>query len=227
MLPRFRSTLALTMLLSGAALATAAGRASTPLDGLEDLYPDLRDLYTDLHRTPELSLHEEKTAAKLAARLRTLGFEVTVGVGGHGLVGLLRNGDGPVVMLRTDLDGLPVEEKTGLDYASRTTTINDAGKTVSVMHACGHDIHMTSWIGAATLLVRHRDRWRGTLMLVGQPAEELGRGAHAMLADGLFSRFPRPDFAFAIHDSADLPAGIVAYTSGPALASADSVYITI
>ena len=208
--------------------AIAAEPAGSPvLARLDAIYPDLEKLYLDLHQSPELSFHEEKTMAKMAERLRALGFEVTTGVAKTGLVGILRNGKGPTVMLRTDLDALPVEEQTGLEYASKVTTTDDAGETVHVMHACGHDIHMTSWIGAATLLSRAKDRWRGTLMMVGQPAEEKEGGASKMLADGLFTRFPKPDFAFAIHDSAEAPAGTVRYVSGYALANVDSVDITI
>lgn len=208
--------------------ATSAEPQTSPaLSGLDGLYPEMEKLYVDLHRTPELSLHEEKTAAKLAERLRALGFEVTTGVGKTGLVGVLKNGKGPTVMLRTDLDGLPVEEKTGLSYASKVTTTDDTGATVSVMHACGHDVHMTSWIGAATLLSRSKDRWRGTLVMVGQPAEEKGGGARLMLADGLYTRFPKPDFALAIHDDAAMPAGKVGWVAGYALANVDSVDVTI
>ena len=208
--------------------ANAAEPAPSPvLARLDAIYPDLDKLYLDLHQNPELSFHEEKTMAKMAERLRALGFEVTTGIAKTGVVGILRNGKGPTVMLRTDLDALPVEEQTGLEYASKVTTTNDAGETVHVMHACGHDIHMTSWIGAATLLSRAKDRWRGTLMMVGQPAEEREGGASKMLADGLFSRFPKPDFAFAIHDSAEAPAGTVRYTSGDAFANVDSVDVTI
>ena len=208
--------------------ASAEAQSSPALAGLDALYPELQKLYEDLHRTPELSLQEEKTAAKMAERLRALGFAVTTRVGGHGVVGILENGKGPTVMLRTDLDGLPVEEKTGLPYASRATAASNAtGEKVFVMHACGHDVHMTSWIGAATLLARSKDRWRGTLMMVGQPAEEGGRGALAMLDDGLFTRFPRPDFAVAIHDDAGMPAGKVGAAPGYALANVDAVDVTI
>jgi amidohydrolase len=222
----------LLLFVSAAILASAVGRAADPvpspvLSRLDAIYPDLEKLYLDLHQTPELSFHEEKTAAKMADRLRALGFEVTTGVAKTGVVGILRNGKGPTVMLRTDLDALPVEEQTGLPYASKATTTDDTGTTVHVMHACGHDIHMTSWVGAATLLSRAKDRWRGTLMMVGQPAEEKEGGASKMLADGLFTRFPKPDFAFAIHDSAEAPAGTVRYVSGYALANVDSVDITI
>jgi hippurate hydrolase len=212
----------------GSLSARAADPAPSPvLAPLDAIYPDLDKLYVDLHQSPELSFHEEKTAAKMADRLRALGFEVTTGIAKTGVVGILRNGKGPTVMLRTDLDGLPVEEKTGLPYASKVTAKDDAGETVRVMHACGHDVHMTSWIGAATLLSRAKDRWRGTLMMVGQPAEEKGGGAAKMLADGLFTRFPKPDFAFAIHDSAQAPAGTVQQISGFALANVDSVDVTI
>jgi hippurate hydrolase len=197
------------------------------LQGLDALYPELDTLYRDLHQSPELSTFEEKTAAKMAERLRALGFEVTQKVGGHGVVGLLRNGKGPTVMLRTDLDALPVEEKTGLAYASKVTAKDRAGQTVPVMHACGHDVHMTSWVGAATLLARSKDRWRGTVMMVGQPAEEAGAGARSMLADGLFKRFPKPDYAIAVHNLASGASGTVEYVSGYALASVDSVDLTL
>jgi amidohydrolase len=222
LLPLFFACLA-----APASPALAAAPPPTVLAGLDALYPELDGLYRDLHQTPELSLHEEKTAAKLAERLRKLGFEVTPKVGGHGVVALLRNGKGPTVMLRTDLDGLPVEEKTGLPYASKTKTKDATGTEVSVMHACGHDVHMTSWLGTATLLARTKDRWRGTLMLVGQPAEEIGEGARRMLADGLFTRFPKPDVAVAMHTVATAAAGTVRFTPGYALASVDSVDVTL
>ncbi|HKQ61273.1 MAG TPA: amidohydrolase [Candidatus Polarisedimenticolaceae bacterium] len=210
-------------------VASAAGAVppAEPLAQLDRLYPELEALYLDLHAHPELSGRESKTAAKLAERLRRLGFEVTTSVGGEGLVGLLRNGSGPTVMLRTDLDGLPVEERTGLPYASREVVQDDSGAQVHVMHACGHDVHMTAWIGTAALLAGARQSWRGTLLLVGQPAEETGVGARAMLAAGLFERFPKPDFAVAIHDSPDLEAGRVGLTAGFALANVDSVDITV
>ncbi len=209
----------------GSALAQ---QAPSPVpDGVDALYPDLDALYRDLHQTPELSLQEEKTAAKLAERLRKLGFEVTTKVGGHGVVALLRNGKGPTVMLRTDLDALPVEEKTGLPYASKVKVKDAAGSTVSVMHACGHDVHMTSWLGTATLLAQAKNKWRGTLMLVGQPAEEIGAGARAMLADGLFKRFPKPDFAVALHTVGTAASGTVQFTPGYSMASVDSVDVTL
>src|SRR3954469_21863040 len=156
--------------LLAACLCTASTIHASELDGI---YPELDKLYLDLHQSPELSWHEEKTAARMAAQLKALGFEVTTGVGKYGVVGILRNGKGPTVMLRTELDALPMEEKTGLAYASKAVTKNDSGANVPVMHACGHDIHMTSWIGAATLLSRSKNKWRGTVMMVGQPAEEV------------------------------------------------------
>jgi hippurate hydrolase len=196
------------------------------LAGLEALYPSLDALYIDLHKNPELSLHEEKTAAKMAARLRAVGFEVTEHVGGHGVVGVLRNGAGPTVLVRTDMDALPIKEQTGLAYASTISTRNDAGETVSVMHACGHDIHMASWVGAATLLARAKDRWHGTLVFVGQPAEEMLRGAELMVKDGLLTRFPKPDFVLGVHDTQALPSDQIGVVAGPASAASNAVDIT-
>jgi hippurate hydrolase len=178
----------------------------------------LASLYTDLHRHPELSGAEIQTSARLAKELRTLGFAVTEGVGGHGVVGVLKNGNGPTVMLRTDMDALPIEERTGAAYASETP---------GVMHACGHDVHMAVWVGAAHTLVAEHKRWRGTLIMVAQPAEELGTGARVMLDDGLYARFGKPDFALAIHDTERLPAGKVELIPGFAGASVDTVTITI
>ncbi len=193
----------------------------------ESLWPTLEPIYEDLHAHPELSFQETATAAKMAERLRTLGFEVTTGVGKTGVVGLLKNGAGPTVMIRTELDALPVAEKTGLPYASSVTAKNAAGETVPVMHACGHDVHMTAWLGAATTLAHERKSWQGTLMMIGQPAEEIGAGASAMLDDGLFTRFPKPDFAIAVHDNDALASGKVGIKAGPLQASADSVTIVV
>lgn len=222
-MPALALPLALALAASTPVAPRAAAATVAPLDAL---WPELDALYQDLHRTPELSGQEERTAAKMAARLRAIGFEVTERVGGHGVVGVLRNGEGRTLLVRTDLDGLPVQERTGLPYASSATATAPDGKTVPVMHACGHDVHMSGWIGAATLLARARDAWRGTLVFVGQPAEETGRGAAAMLADGLFRRFGKPDFAVAVHDSADLPSGTVGFVPGWALANVDSVDVT-
>ncbi len=213
--------------LAAGLLALPAASGSPALAPLAGIYPDLEALYVDLHQTPELSLHEEKTSAKLAARLKALGYDVTEKVGGFGVVAVMKNGKGPTVLVRADMDALPVLEKTGLPYASKVTVKNDAGVEVPVMHACGHDVHMTSLIGAATLLAKAKSRWRGTLVLVAQPAEEGGSGAQNMLKDGFLTRFPKPDFALALHDSATLPAGQVGVTPGYALANVDSVDITI
>ena len=213
--------------LAGLLLLAGRGQAQSVAAEVDAIYSQSEALYIDLHRHPELSLHEQQTAAKLAAGLRGLGYAVTPGVGRTGVVGILKNGDGPVVMLRTELDALPVEEKTGLPYASTVRTKDDNGVDVGVMHACGHDIHMASWMGTARIMASARTRWRGTLMLIGQPAEEDGDGAKAMLADGLFTRFPRPDYAVAIHDDARYPAGIIGYHAGPLLANVNSVKITI
>ena len=199
---------------------------SQDLAGLNALYPSLDALYQDLHRQPELSNQELKTAVKMAARLRDLGFTVTEHVGGNGVVGILRNGAGPTVLVRTDMDALPIKEETGLPYASTVTTKDASGVSVGVMHACGHDIHMTSWVGAATLLSRSKDRWKGTLVFVGQPAEETVSGAEAMVKDGLFSRFPKPDFVIGLHDTQLLPSGKVGLISGPASAASNAVDIT-
>jgi len=213
----------LAMLLSSCSCAQSANLAAE----VNKVYPQSEALYLDIHQHPELSTHEVQTAAKLAAGLKELGYEVTTGVGGTGVVGILKNGAGPTVMLRTELDALPVEEKTGLPYASKVHTKNDAGEDVSVMHACGHDVHMAAWMGTARIMMATRDQWKGTLMLIGQPAEEAVGGAKAMLADGLFTRFPKPDYALAVHDDARDPAGLVGYHAGPILTNADAVNITI
>lgn len=184
-------------------------------------------LYIHLHENPELSNKEFNTSKRIAAEWEKAGFDVTTGVGGTGIVGVLKNGDGPTMMLRTDLDALPLQEKTGVDYASHVKSVNQVGQKVSVMHACGHDIHMTTITGTARYLANHKDEWSGTIVLVGQPAEELGKGARQLLADGLFTRFPKPDFNIALHDNAAMPAGKVGYVPGYALANVDSVDIIV
>ncbi len=208
-------------------LLAAVLAAASPVDGLDQMYPHLESLYLDLHKNPELSMKEQRTSARMGEELRKLGDEVTTGVGGTGVVGVLRNGKGPTVLIRTELDALPVEEKTGLPYASKATGVNPAGQTVPVMHACGHDAHMAGWTGAAALLARAKDRWRGTVLMIGQPGEETVQGARAMIADGLFKRFPKPDFAIAVHDSSDLPSGKVFVVPGYGMAGVDSVDVTI
>ena len=194
---------------------------------IDSIFPDVDALYIDLHRNPELGFQETQTAAKLAARLKALGFDVTTGVGKTGVVGVLRNGTGPTVMLRTELDALPVEEKTGLPFASTVVMKNATGQSTPVMHACGHDLHMAAWAGTARLMAEHRRRWSGTLVMVGQPAEEGLGGARAMLSDGLFTRFPRPDFALSLHDDDTMPAGTIGYHPGLFRAMSDSVTITV
>jgi hippurate hydrolase len=208
----------------GVLLLLAAASVDTATDAQLD---SLLGLYEQLHRNPELSYYEEKTAARLIAELEPLGFDVTPDVGGHGFVAVMRNGAGPTVLLRTDLDGLPVVEQTGRGYASDIRTKDDQGRDVGVMHACGHDVHMSSFVGVARNLSKLKDQWRGTLVMIGQPAEERGAGARLMLADGLYEKFPRPDYALALHVAADLPVGTVGYTSGYALANVDSVDITV
>ncbi|MFN4240679.1 MAG: amidohydrolase [Erythrobacter cryptus] len=207
----------------------AAGPARA--DGLREAVaaelPTLVELYQDLHANPELSFQEFETAAKLAARARALGFEVTEGVGRTGVVAVLRNGPGPTVMLRADMDGLPVIEQTGLPYASKRRAVPATGIETGVMHACGHDTHMAAWLGTAKLLAERRDQWSGTLVMILQPAEEIGEGAKAMLDDGLFVRFPKPDYVLAFHDAAQAPAGMIGYTKGFALANVDSVDVVV
>src|SRR5829696_5632802 len=191
--------------------------------------------YKTLHAAPELSHREEKTAAFVAGELRKLGFTVTERIGkyqnaqwnGYGVVAVMKNGPGPTVLVRTELDALPVEEKTGAPYSSQVKMKNDAGLDVNVMHACGHDIHMTSFLGTAKMLTELKNRWSGTLVMLGQPAEETGDGANAMLRDNLYANFPKPDFAIALHDKPELEAGKVGYTPGYAMASATSIDIKI
>lgn len=208
------------------ALVTPAA-ADTIRDATLADTPTLLALYQDLHRHPELSFQEVRTAARLADEMRGLGFEVTTGVGRTGVVAVLKNGRGPTVMIRTDMDALPVAEETGLPYASTATGTTPEGLATSVMHACGHDMHMTSWVGTARRLVSMQDRWSGTLVMIAQPAEERGGGARAMLADGLYTRFPKPDYALALHGHPGLPPGTIAYSSGYAMANVDSVDLTI
>ncbi|MFZ0760127.1 MAG: amidohydrolase [Candidatus Sulfotelmatobacter sp.] len=214
------------LLLLASLLASAWAQAA-PAKEVDAVYPQAHALYVDIHQHPELSGHETRTAAMIAARLRELGYEVTEHVGGTGIVAILSNGAGPTVMLRTELDALPVQEKTGLPYASKVWTKDDAGHDVPVMHACGHDLHMAAIVGTATIMVHSKDTWHGTLMLIGQPAEETITGAKAMIADGLFTRFPKPNVAVALHVGNELPAGMVGITPGVYNTNADSLRITI
>ena len=184
------------------------------------------ELYEQLHAHPELSLEEKETSRLAADVLRRLGFGVTEGVGGYGVVAVMRNGEGPTLLIRADMDGLPVREETGLPYASQVTVTSPAGERVGVMHACGHDVHMTALLSTARIMALAQPLWRGTLVLIAQPAEEVGKGARAMLEDGLFKRFPRPDYALALHVESSLPAGTLGYSSGWAMANVDSVDVT-
>ena len=221
---------AITFAVASTVLSAQPGGPSwivPTLAEVDGIYPDVEALYVDLHRNPELAFQETQTAAKLAARVRALGFDVTTGVGRTGIVAVMKNGPGPTVMLRTELDALPVEEKTGLPFASTVVAKNASGQSTPVMHACGHDIHMAAWAGTAHLMAGHRDRWHGTLVMVGQPAEEGGGGAAAMLKDGLFTRFLRPDFALSLHDDDTLPAGTIGYHPGLFRAMSDGVTITV
>jgi amidohydrolase len=194
--------------------------ADKELDGL-------MPLYEHLHTHPEVSFQEKETAARIAAELKAAGCEVTTNIGGHGVVGILKNGNGPTVMWRTDLDALPVTEETGLPFASKVRIKAADGSEVGVMHACGHDLHMTNFIGLARILNAHKDAWSGTAMFVGQPAEELGNGAKKMLDDGLFTKIRRPDFALALHVDSELPSGRVGYRAGYILANADTCDIVV
>jgi len=215
---------------SACVACTAALGISAALAGPQEVdavYPAAHSLYLELHQQPELSGHEEHTAAKLAAQLRALGYQVTEHVGGTGIVAVLRNGAGRTVMLRTELDALPVEEKTGLAYASKVRTKDDAGNDVGVGHMCGHDLHMSALIAAATIMAHSRNTWHGTLVLIGQPAEETVSGAERMVKDGLFTRFPRPDVVLALHVGSEDPAGKVGVIPGIYDTNADSVRITI
>ncbi|WP_345790413.1 amidohydrolase [Sphingopyxis sp. BSN-002] len=198
------------------------------LDGeVQKQMPSLMNIYKDLHANPELSFMEVRSAGILAAEARKLGFEVTEKVGGTGVVAVLKNGAGPVVLVRADMDGLPVVEQTGLPGASKVRVTTKEGVETGVMHACGHDTHMTAWVGVARLMAANKDKWSGTLVMIGQPAEERGAGARMMLADGLYTRFPRPQYAIAFHDAAGFPAGMIGYTPGYALANVDSVDILV
>src|SRR6202051_3142202 len=213
---------AATMLRAHAEIDVASLKAAIE-KSVEADYPKLDALYKDIHAHPEIAFQEVKTAARLADEMRALGFEVTEKVGKTGLVAIYKNGDGPTIMVRTELDALPMEEKTGLSYASHDKTIWQGRETV-VAHSCGHDIHMASWVGTAKTLVGLKDQWQGTLMFIAQPAEETVSGAKAMLADGLFTRFKKPDFAFALHDGA-FAYGTINYRVGIGSSNSDSLFV--
>ncbi len=194
---------------------------------IDEDYAYLFDLYKHFHSHPELSFQEMESAKHLGTELSGLGFDVTSGIGGHGVVAVLKNGEGPTVLIRTDTDALPVIEQTGLPYASTVRATEQTGREVSVMHACGHDVHMTVWTGTARQLVANKDEWSGTVVMIAQPAEERGSGARAMLADGLFTRFPRPDMSLALHVNSVLAAGRIGVTEGFAMANVDMVDIAV
>lgn len=209
-------------------LLTVSLQAADTLDTfIEEQRPSLIQLYEHLHAHPELSFHEEKTSARMAEEMRKAGFEVTEKVGGFGVVAVLKNGPGRTALVRTDLDGLPVREIGSVPYASKTKTKDDAGNDVSVMHACGHDIHMTCWVGAARALVASKNQWQGTLVFIAQPAEERGAGALAMIKDGLYQRFPKPDVCLALHCDSGLATGTAGFSSGPATSNTDTVDIVV
>jgi amidohydrolase len=216
--------LSVFLLFSAALFAVAQSNSPNPVDAV---FPDARSFYLELHEHPELSGHEVQTASALAARLRAAGYDVTEHVGNTGVVAILKNGAGPTIMLRTELDALPVEEKTGLPYASKAHALDDSGRDVPVMHACGHDLHMAALLGTAEVMAKTRGTWHGTFMLIGQPAEETIAGAEGMIQAGLFTRFPKPDVAVALHVGNGLPAGMVSITPGVYNTNADSLRITI
>ena len=217
------AALVTSLLLAASAQAQGpdSGAVAKQIDGM---YPKLDVIYKDLHAHPEVAFQEVRTAAKLAAEMRAIGFDVTEKVGKTGIVALYKNGAGPTVLVRTEMDGLPMEEKSGFAYASKAHAILD-GKDTMVAHSCGHDVHMTAWLGAARTLVAMKSQWKGTLMFIGQPAEEIVAGAKAMLDDGLFKRFPKPDYAFALH-SWPLAYGTIGYNSGPVSSNSDAIEIT-
>jgi amidohydrolase len=220
--------LAIFAMLAVATVGDVASAATGDADAWIDAnVKSLVELYQKFHQSPELSQQEKETGARFAAELQKAGFEVTTSVGGYGVVGVLKNGPGKTLLLRTDLDALPVTEETGLPYASKVRTKDERGATVGVMHACGHDLHIANMVGVAQFLASHRGDWSGTLVVIGQPAEEKGQGAQAMLDDGLFRRFPRPDFAVALHVGSDLAPGKIEYRAGYSQANVDSVDITI
>jgi amidohydrolase len=210
-----------------AMMLSSAAPAATVAEGVAADMPQLMALYRDLHANPELSMQEVRSPAKLAAEMRKLGFEVTEKVGKTGVVAVMKNGPGEVVMLRADMDALPVKEQTGLPFASKAVGKLPDGTEAPVMHACGHDTHMTAWLGTARRLAAMKDHWSGTLVMILQPGEEIGVGAQAMLDDGLYTRFPKPAYVVAFHDAAALPAGVIGVTPGYALANVDSVDILV
>lgn len=215
----------LFLYLSGTIISAQETKEYTNI--IDKIYPDLYKLYVNLHQNPELSLQEENTAHLLAGNLKELGFEVHEKLGAYNLAAVYENGEGPVVLIRTDMDALPVTEKTDLDYASTATGTNASGDQVGVMHACGHDMHMTVFTGVARTLVHLKEKWKGTLIMVAQSAEEMGLGADLFFKNGLYDKVPKPDYALALHCNPYLEAGKVGYRSGPLLASVDMIDIHV
>jgi hippurate hydrolase len=214
-------------LLLAATLLASPAAANDLRPAIAADMPRLMEVYRDLHANPELSMQEVRSPAKLAAEARKLGFTVTEKVGKTGVVAVMKNGPGPVLMIRADMDGLPIVEQTGLPFASKVRATARSGVETGVMHGCGHDTHMTAWLGTARRLAAMKDQWSGTLVMILQPGEETSEGAKAMLEDGLFTRFPKPSTAIAFHDAAALPAGVIGITPGYALANVDSVDISV
>lgn len=217
----------LLFLAAAAMTVMSPASAATLSESIHSDMPQLMTLYRDLHAHPELSMQEVRTPALLAPEMRKLGFDVTEHVGKTGLVAVMKNGPGPVLLIRADMDALPVKEQTGLPFASQAVGKLPDGTETAVMHACGHDTHITTWLGTARRMAAMKDQWSGTLVMVLQPGEEIGAGASAMLADGLYTRFPKPDVMLAFHDSASLPAGVIGVTRGYALANVDSVDVDV
>src|SRR4026208_875543 len=224
-------TISSSIVLLSVLVPALAVAQQTPQSLADAGLPSLLAIYKDVHTHPELSGHEERTASLIAKELRAAGCQVTEHLGkyensklkGYGVVGVMKNGDGPTVLVRTDMDALPVEEETGLPYASKAVAKNDEGKDVHVMHACGHDAHIAAFIGTARALAQLKDQWHGTIVFVAQPAEELGTGARALLKDGLYDRFGKPNFALGFHDKADLETGRIGVTEGYTSANVESV----
>jgi len=221
-----RYTLFLVFLLSCTAFKMPIGDPPTKAEIIKEDIPYLVDFYKNRHQNPEISLQEKETAAALANELKSIGFEVTENFGGYGIVGIFKNGEGPQILYRTDMDALPMPEKTELPYAS-TKTIQYNGLTTGAMHSCGHDVHMTTWIGTARAMVKMKDQWKGTLMLIGQPAEEIGAGARLMLNNGLYEKFGVPDYALALHSSPTIPAGQIGVGKGWTMANTESVDVEV
>jgi len=217
----------LLLLAAAAMIVTTPAAASGLSDAIRADMPQLMALYRDLHANPELSMQEVRTPAKLAAEMRKLGFDVTEHVGKTGVVAVMKNGPGPVLLIRADMDALPVKEQTGLPFASKVIGKLPDGTETPVMHACGHDTHVTTWLATGRRLAAMKGQWSGTVVMVLQPGEELVMGAKAMLEDGLFTRFPKPDYLLAFHDSAQLPAGVIGVPTGYALANVDTVNIHV